>query len=60
MGPLVFLVLVVVVSAVGIFVLWARSRPTSSPEASIAEFNAKLKALGGDGEPDDARSRGRD
>jgi hypothetical protein len=59
MGPLVFLALVVVISVVGTFVLWARNRPTSSPESSIAEFNAKLRALSGDGEPSTGSDRRR-
>jgi hypothetical protein len=50
MGPLAFLALVVVISVVGTLVLWARNRPTTSAEASISEFNAKLKALSGEGE----------
>ncbi len=57
MSPLLILMMIVVVSAVGTLVLWARHRPTSSPHASVAEFNAKLKALSGD---QDSRSDGID
>jgi hypothetical protein len=50
-SALVFLFLAVVVSVIGTVVLWARSRPSNSPDASIDEFNAKLRALSGDEPP---------
>ena len=58
MSALLFLLLVVVVSVVGTLVLWARSRPPSSPDASIDEFNAKLRALSGDEPPRSRSARG--
>ena len=51
MNPLVFLGIALVVSVLGILVLWSRSRQPNTPDASIAEFNAKLRALSGDGKP---------
>lgn len=51
MSNLVFLLIAVVVSCVGVLVLWLRNRPTSSPHASIDEFSEKMRALA----PDDDR-----
>jgi hypothetical protein len=45
---LVFLLLAVVVSGVGVLVLWLRHRPPSSPTASIDEFRGKMRALAPD------------
>lgn len=52
MSNLAFLLLAVLMSAVGVLVLWWRHRPrSSSPTASIEEFAEKMRALA----PDDAR-----
>jgi hypothetical protein len=50
---LAFLLIAVVLSAVGVLVLWLRNRPTSSPTATIDEFSEKMRALA----PDDDGSR---
>jgi hypothetical protein len=50
---LAFLLVAVVLSAVGVLVLWLRNRPTSSPTASIDEFSEKMRALA----PDDDGAR---
>jgi hypothetical protein len=42
---LVYLGIVLVVSAIGLTVLWARSRPPSSPHQAIDEFQEKMRAL---------------
>jgi hypothetical protein len=48
MSNLVYLGIVVVVSAIGLTVLWARSRPPSSPNQAIDEFQEKMRALAPD------------
>lgn len=48
MSNLVFLLVAVVVSGVGVLVLWLRHRPPSSPTASIDEFRGKMQALAPD------------
>lgn len=40
-----YLAIVIGVSIVGVLVVWARSRPTSSPRSSIERFNDKMDAL---------------
>lgn len=45
MTALSFLLIALVVSVVGTVVLWARHRQSDSPDASIDEFNAKMRAL---------------
>ena len=47
MSNLVFLLLAVVVSVVGVTVLVLRSRPpsSSSPHSSVEQFNEKMRAL---------------
>ena len=45
MSNLVYLLIVVVASGLGVLVLWLRNRPTSSPHASIDEFSEKMRAL---------------
>ena len=53
MSNLAFLGIAVVLSAVGCFLLWLRSRPPRSFEAHIREFARELEAL-------DPGSEGRD
>lgn len=48
MNALVFLALAAGASIVGTIVLWARHRETDSPEASVEEFSAKMRALSDD------------
>ena len=48
MNALVFLALALAVSVVGTIVLWARHRQTDTPDSSIEEFRATMRALGED------------
>ena len=45
MNGLVFLALALVISVIGTLVLWARSRQTDTPDSSIEEFRATMRAL---------------
>ncbi len=45
MSNLVFLLVAVVLSVVGVGVLVVRNRPSSSPHSSIDEFHDKMRAL---------------
>lgn len=56
MNNLVYLVIALGLSGVGLLILWIRSRPSpSSPRSSIEQFNDKMRALS----PDDERDAGR-
>lgn len=58
---LVYLLIAVGLSAVGLLVLWFRNRPpTSSPRSSVEEFNGKMRALAPEeaGRPTDRSGRG--
>ena len=49
MNGVVFLALALVISVIGTIVLWARHRqPADTPDASIEEFRAKMRALSDD------------
>jgi len=52
MNNLVYLLVVVGLSAVGLLVLWARTRAPSSPRSSVDQFHEKMKALA----PEDERN----
>jgi hypothetical protein len=53
----VYLLIAVGVSAVGLLVLWVRNRPpASSPRSSVEEFHSTLRALAPD---DDVSDSGR-
>jgi hypothetical protein len=53
---LVYLLIAIALSAVGLLVLWIRTRPpTTSPRSSVEEFHHKMRALAPD-EPTDRRS----
>ena len=54
MSNLVFLLLAVIISVVGVTVLVLRSRPSSSPNSSIDQFHDKMRALA----PDDLQGGG--
>lgn len=54
MSNLVFLLVAVVISVVGVTVLVLRSRPNSSPNSSIDQFHDKMRALA----PDDPELEG--
>ncbi len=51
MSNLVFLLVAVVISVVGVGILVLRSRPPSSPNSSIDQFHDKMRALAPD-DPD--------
>jgi hypothetical protein len=53
MNPLVYLLIVVVLSGLGLLVLWIRSRPSpSSPRSSVEQFHDKMRALAPDADRD--------
>lgn len=45
MSNLVYLLVVVALSAVGLLVLWARTHAPTSPRSSVDQFNDKMRAL---------------
>jgi hypothetical protein len=55
-GGLAFLLIAVVVSAIGTFVLWVRNRDTTSLDSGIDEFQREMRALSPDRNPDDRRN----
>lgn len=52
MSNLVYLLIVVGLSALGLLVLWARTRAPSSPRSSVDQFHDKMRALAPDDEHD--------
>ena len=52
MNNLMYLLIVVGLSAVGLLVLWARTRAPSSPRSSVDQFHEKMRALA----PEDEQS----
>ena len=51
---LVYLLIALVLSGMGLLVLWARNRPSAaSPRSSVEEFHHKMRALA----PDETRDR---
>jgi hypothetical protein len=51
MNNLVYLLLALVLSGIGLLVLWIRSRPSpASPRSSVEQFNEKMRALSPDAE----------
>jgi hypothetical protein len=60
MNPLVYLLVVVALSALGLMVLWFRSRPSpASPRSSIEQFSDKMKALAPDDTGEHRETSGR-
>ena len=53
MSNLVFLLIAVVLSVIGVGVLVVRNRPSSSPHSSIDEFHDKMRALAPESETRD-------
>lgn len=45
MSPLYFLLSAIVLSAIGLIVLWLVNRPSEDPESSVEQFNSKMSAL---------------
>jgi hypothetical protein len=60
MSNVVYLLIVVGISAVGLVILWARTRAPSSPRSSVEQFNDKMRALAPDDDrPGDTAGRSR-
>jgi hypothetical protein len=57
MSGLAFLLIVVLVSTVGIVVLWMRNRGPTSIDYGVEEFRREMNALSPDNRPDDRRPR---
>ena len=57
-GGLAFLLIAVVVSALGTFVLWMRTRGSTSLDHGVEEFQREMRALSPDNSDDDRRRRG--
>lgn len=56
---LVYLLIAIALSAVGLLVLWIRTRPpTTSPRSSVEEFHHKMRALAPDERSDRHSGRG--
>lgn len=55
---LVYLLIAIVLSGIGLAILWVRNRPSAtSPRSSVEEFHHKMRALAPD-DPGDRRGRG--
>ena len=54
-GGLAFLLIAVVVSAIGTLVLWVRNRDTATLDQGIDAFQREMKALSPDKQADDRR-----
>jgi len=59
MSNLAFLAVAVVASVIGVGVLVLRSRPSSSPDSSIDEFQDKMRALAPEADPLPESTEGR-
>lgn len=60
MNNLVYLLIALGLSGVGLLVLWIRSRPSpTSPRSSIEEFNQKMRALSPDADRERTPTRDR-
>jgi hypothetical protein len=56
---LVYLLIAIVLSGVGLAILWLRNRPsTNSPRSSVEEFHHEMRALAPDEPLDRRRGRG--
>ena len=56
-GGLAFLLVAVVVSGLGTFVLWVRNRDSTSLDHGVEEFQREMRALSPDKQADDRRRR---
>lgn len=59
MNAIAFLLIVLVVSGVGSFILWLRHRSPSTLESGISAFQREMEALAPPDEPDHDRRDGR-
>lgn len=57
-GGLAFLLIAVVVSAIGTTVLYMRNRGSTSVDHGVEEFQREMRALSPDRRDDDRRRRG--
>lgn len=57
-GGLAFLLIAVIVSAIGTLVLWMRNRDSTSLDHGVEEFQREMRALSPDKRDDDRRRRG--
>jgi len=57
-GGLAFLFIALLISAVGVFVLWMRNRDTTTLDSGIDEFRREMRALAPDRRDDERRHRG--
>ena len=58
MSGLAFLLIAVVVSSLGLLVLWMRTRGSTSVDHGVEEFQREMRALSPDNSDDDRRRRG--
>lgn len=56
-GGLAFLLIVLVISGLGLFVLWVRNRDSASLDQGVEEFQREMRALSPDKQDDDRRRR---
>jgi hypothetical protein len=56
-GGLAFLLIAVLISGVGTFVIWARNRDSTSLDHGVEEFQREMRALSPDKRDDDRRRR---
>ena len=57
-GGLAFLLIAVIISGIGTFVIWARNRDVTSLDHGVEEFQREMRALSPDKREDDRRRRG--
>jgi hypothetical protein len=57
-GGLAFLLIAVLVSGLGTFVLWMRNRDSTSLDHGVEEFQREMRALSPDKRDEDRRRRG--
>jgi hypothetical protein len=57
MTGLAFLLIVLVISGLGLLVLWVRNRDTASLDQGVEEFQREMRALSPDKHDDERRRR---
>jgi hypothetical protein len=56
-GGLAFLLIAVIVSAVGVLVLWLRNRDSASVDSGVDEFRREMRALAPNERDEERRRR---
>ena len=56
-GGLAFLLIVVLITALGLFVLWIRNRDATSLDHGVEEFQREMRALSPERDDDERRAR---